>query len=1053
MQGSGINGAVRFALLVTYTLAFLGLGRLLTRWDRVKEAGPVFIALGAILVPVDFIALRTQVLDGGQISTDWLWLIGASTSGALYTLLAVRGYGRLYLVPALPAFLIAWAALGLVADLPIEWFGAWFMAIGAAAYVIGMRSERGAWRWLRAGAFTLAVPALLFSLIAAPFSESDNLIVPVSFAFAMLAIGAGVAIRREPAKLAMLSPLVGVTAMTSAWAFWGVSPVWWGAFAAITSAGYLLSAYSTHEDDAALWGSAAFASMALGVAGTHIAIAAVDRWPAAALPLVYGLALGLAIAATVAWRWSWRPAIALVPALLAAFTLAAVAAWSSLTAEWFFVFAVLALCGYLAIAHLDAAANGAVWGGLALLSGLIAVIGTHLVLAVSLADGVSLRVDDPARAALPCVYGATLMSAIAAYVRFRWRGALGLVPPLTAGFGASLTWAVAGMDAAWIGPWIAGVALGHLAIAEVDRAERNNWRRIAAASGLVSLAWAHIAAGGPESPLHAPLPVVYGLLTAGAAWDSARRRDDAQVVSPALLAGFGVALLWGFGLPYRWWAFPAQGVGLAMLLTWRWWRASNVAAFYGWSYALLFAAIPAVLSAQFHYDFPAFGAVSQYAAAVALLSAAILARGSVAKAIVAAPGPRALFVERQALARLSSLFLMAAAGSTNALLDVNAANRAWVYAGISIAAWLILVLLRRRTEAFGVLVPAATIASIIAASIAYESPGHETAVLALAALGPLVAFVFLMRWSLALLALAWAIPAAWAAWEWQGYAPELLPIAYALAGAGLLGGLWPIRKYALPATEEEVSVLGLSWGAWAAALVAALAVLASRDADLPAAENLATTGAWITLTMVIAAFAIAVTLEGLGLDLRAIWVPGTAGLLLAALFAIAMMEPSNIQAYTAPIGVYLIILGLTWGPSPPFIEPHVDAHELAVIAGALFLVVPPAEQSFQPNGGGYGLQLLAIGVTLLVTGLAVNGRWLVPIAVVTLTGVAGRLLTGGFVTVPYWALLAGAGTLLIGGGLLLLFEREAWDRFRQDARDWWFASSTPPPPLPPEPVE
>src|SRR5262245_13154948 len=73
-QGAALSGPGRFAVLVLYTAGFLALGMLLPRWDRVKEAGPVFLALGAVLVPVNFIALRVQVLDQEALPDAWLWL-------------------------------------------------------------------------------------------------------------------------------------------------------------------------------------------------------------------------------------------------------------------------------------------------------------------------------------------------------------------------------------------------------------------------------------------------------------------------------------------------------------------------------------------------------------------------------------------------------------------------------------------------------------------------------------------------------------------------------------------------------------------------------------------------------------------------------------------------------------------------------------------------------------------------------------------------------------------------------------------------------------------
>src|SRR5579884_951363 len=54
-QGGTLSGAGRFAVLAVYSGAFLALGLLLPRWQRVREAGAVFLALGALLTPIDVI--------------------------------------------------------------------------------------------------------------------------------------------------------------------------------------------------------------------------------------------------------------------------------------------------------------------------------------------------------------------------------------------------------------------------------------------------------------------------------------------------------------------------------------------------------------------------------------------------------------------------------------------------------------------------------------------------------------------------------------------------------------------------------------------------------------------------------------------------------------------------------------------------------------------------------------------------------------------------------------------------------------------------------------
>ncbi len=159
--------------------------------------------------------------------------------------------------------------------------------------------------------------------------------------------------------------------------------------------------------------------------------------------------------------------------------------------------------------------------------------------------------------------------------------------------------------------------------------------------------------------------------------------------------------------------------------------------------------------------------------------------------------------------------------------------------------------------------------------------------------------------------------------------------------------------------------------------------------------------------------------------------------------AIATWQPTNVQAYTAPIGLYILALALTFRSSPMLFAPHLAVHESMTLLGAAFLVFPPAEQSFEPGGGEFGLELIGIGIALLLVGLLLHARWLVPSAILTLTGVSVRMVTGGFVSVPYWLLLGIAGTALVALGLLVLLERERWDQFRSRAVDWWNEASHP----------
>jgi hypothetical protein len=170
--------------------------------------------------------------------------------------------------------------------------------------------------------------------------------------------------------------------------------------------------------------------------------------------------------------------------------------------------------------------------------------------------------------------------------------------------------------------------------------------------------------------------------------------------------------------------------------------------------------------------------------------------------------------------------------------------------------------------------------------------------------------------------------------------------------------------------------------------------------------------------------------------LRLVAAFGTSAIMLAVLFGIAIAQPENVQAYTLPAGLYLLVMGLAWRRSPPLIDPHLDTNEALQLAGMLAIVLPAAEQAWQPDGGRFGLELIGVGLALAVVGLAVSARWLVVGGVLTLTGVALRwLLTER--DIPNWLTLGVVGMALLLLGTLLLLERERWDRLRERVKQWW----------------
>jgi hypothetical protein len=73
----------------------------------------------------------------------------------------------------------------------------------------------------------------------------------------------------------------------------------------------------------------------------------------------------------------------------------------------------------------------------------------------------------------------------------------------------------------------------------------------------------------------------------------------------------------------------------------------------------------------------------------------------------------------------------------------------------------------------------------------------------------------------------------------------------------------------------------------------------------------------------------------------------------------------------------------------------------------------------------------------LALAFTLGARWLAVSGVLTLSGVAIRALYVSRDAVPYWLMLGIAGLILLAVGVVLLLEREWWDRSRQRVMDWW----------------
>ena len=76
-RDEALFGGWRVVVLAVYTAAFLAAGLLLRRWPRVREAGPVFLAIGALMTPLNFLLLYNEVLGDREVPRAVVWFVGS----------------------------------------------------------------------------------------------------------------------------------------------------------------------------------------------------------------------------------------------------------------------------------------------------------------------------------------------------------------------------------------------------------------------------------------------------------------------------------------------------------------------------------------------------------------------------------------------------------------------------------------------------------------------------------------------------------------------------------------------------------------------------------------------------------------------------------------------------------------------------------------------------------------------------------------------------------------------------------------------------------------
>lgn len=104
------------------TLAFIAGGLVCLRLPRVRPAGQTFLAIGALLLPLDGVGAYTLLLRG-QLSGATTLALGATICALFYGALALSGVGWVYAGAGIVALVVAWGGALIASGLPDEWLG------------------------------------------------------------------------------------------------------------------------------------------------------------------------------------------------------------------------------------------------------------------------------------------------------------------------------------------------------------------------------------------------------------------------------------------------------------------------------------------------------------------------------------------------------------------------------------------------------------------------------------------------------------------------------------------------------------------------------------------------------------------------------------------------------------------------------------------------------------------------------------------------------------------------------------------------------------------
>jgi hypothetical protein len=276
----------------------------------------------------------------------------------------------------------------------------------------------------------------------------------------------------------------------------------------------------------------------------------------------------------------------------------------------------------------------------------------------------------------------------------------------------------------------------------------------------------------------------------------------------------------------------------------------------------------------------------------------------------------------------------------------------------------------------------------------------------------------------------------WNSYDWPNWT-----LAFAYLGVGVVrfATMTTVRTYRNE--SSQIPILFLSWGLVIAAALTAWIDLADRMTwEGGVAVEMVEYRAFIATVF---AGAPLLLFDARRLRLRWALVSASVVAMAAILLVIATSRFDDEQAYTVPVGLYLIAFGLVVRRSASVVERHLMLHELVLLAGVATILLPQADEALQPGGADWGMLILLEGALFMLVSFVLGSRWLTVSGVLAISGVAIRWLgVNAGDTIAYWVVLGGAGMALLGLGTVMLLARDRWSALKNATVGWWRRSVT-----------